>query len=77
MTIDLADRTGQDLAVPAADNLAFKAADRLSRAVGRDLPEAIQLRIEKHIPAQGGRRRLVERGGGARGPREGVGPCGR
>ena len=46
MTIDLADRTGQDLAVPAADNLAFKAADRLSRAVGRDLPEAIQLRIE-------------------------------
>ena len=54
MTIDLADRTGQDLAVPAADNLAFKAADRLSRAVGRDLPEAIQLRIEKHIPAQGG-----------------------
>ena len=54
MTVDLADRTGQDLAVPAADNLAFKAADRLSRAVGRDLPEAIQLRIEKHIPAQGG-----------------------
>lgn len=54
MTIDLADRTGQDLAVPAADNLAFKAADRLSRAVGRDLPEAIQLRIEKRIPAQGG-----------------------
>ena len=50
----MADRTGQDLAVPAADNLAFKAADRLSRAVGRDLPEAIQLRIEKHIPAQGG-----------------------
>ena len=40
--------------MPAADNLAFKAADRLSRAVGRDLPEAIQLRIEKHIPAQGG-----------------------
>ncbi len=38
----------------AADNLAFKAADRLARAVGRDLPEAIQLRIEKHIPAQGG-----------------------
>ena len=54
MTIDLADRTGQDLAVPAADNLAFKAADRLSRAVDRDLPEAIQLRIEKNIPAQGG-----------------------
>ena len=54
MTIDLADLTGQDLAVPAAYNLAFKAADRLSRAVGRDLPEAIQLRIEKHIPAQGG-----------------------
>ncbi len=52
MTIDLADRTGQDLAVPAADNLAFKAADRLSRAVGRDLPEAIQLRIEKRIPAR-------------------------
>lgn len=54
MTIDLADRTGQDLNVPAADNLAFKAADRLAWAVGRDLPEAIQLRIEKHIPAQGG-----------------------
>ena len=54
VTIDLADRTGLDLAVSAADNLAFKAADRLARAVGRDLPEAIQLRIEKHIPAQGG-----------------------
>lgn len=54
MPIDLADRTGQDLVVPAADNLAFKAADRLARAVERDLPEAIQLRIEKHIPAQGG-----------------------
>ena len=54
MTIDLSDRTGQDLAVPAGDNLAFKAADRLARAVGRDLPEAIQLRIEKHIPAQAG-----------------------
>ena len=54
MTIDLADRTGQDLNVPAADNLAFKAADRLAWAAGRDLPEAIQLRIEKHIPAQGG-----------------------
>ena len=54
MTIDLADRTGQDLNVPAVDNLAFKAVDRLARAVGRDLPEVIQLRIEKHIPAQGG-----------------------
>lgn len=54
MTIDLADRTGQDLAVPAEDNLAFKAADQLARAVGRDVAEIIQVRIEKHIPAQAG-----------------------
>ncbi len=54
VTIDLSDRTGQDLEIAAADNLAFKAADRLAREMGRDLPEAIQLRIEKHIPAQGG-----------------------
>lgn len=52
--IDLSDRTGQDLTVPAADNLAFKAADRLARAVGREVPEKVSLRIEKHIPAQGG-----------------------
>lgn len=54
MTIDLADRTGQDLAVSAEDNLAFKAADQLARAVGRDVAEIIQVRIEKHIPAQAG-----------------------
>lgn len=52
--IDLSDRTGQDLTVPTADNLAFKAADRLARTVGRDAPEKVSLRIEKHIPAQGG-----------------------
>lgn len=52
--IDLSDRTGQDLCVPALDNLAFKAADRLARAVGRVAPEKVSLRIEKHIPAQGG-----------------------
>lgn len=52
--IDLSDRTGQELQVAAADNLAFKAADRLARAVGRNAPEKVSLRIEKHIPAQGG-----------------------
>ena len=54
VSIDLADRTGQNLVVPAADNLAFKAADRLARALGRTAPEKISLRIEKYIPAQGG-----------------------
>ena len=54
VTIDLADRTGADLSVPAADNLAFKAADALARALGREEPETVQLRIEKHIPAEGG-----------------------
>lgn len=54
VSIDLADRADCPLAVPAADNLAFAAADRLARAVGRDVPEHVQLRIEKHIPAQGG-----------------------
>ena len=53
-TIDLADRTGADLSVPAADNLAFKAADALARALGREGAEIVQLRIEKHIPAEGG-----------------------
>lgn len=52
--IDLSDRTGQDLRVPASGNLAFKAADRLARAVDRTAPEKVSLRIEKHIPAQGG-----------------------
>ncbi len=54
VTIDLADRTGADLLVPAADNLAFKAADALARALGREEAETVQLRIEKHIPAEGG-----------------------
>ena len=54
VTIDLADRTGTDLSVPAADNLAFKAADALARALGREGAEIVQLRIEKHIPAEGG-----------------------
>ena len=54
VTIDLSDRTGADLAVPAAANLVFKAADRLARALGRELPECLSVRIEKHIPAQGG-----------------------
>lgn len=54
VSIDLADRTGQDLVVPAADNLAFKAADCLARVLGRTEPEKVSLRIEKHIPAQGG-----------------------
>lgn len=54
VSIDLADRVGADLRVPAAANLAFAAADRLARAVERDAPEHVQLRIEKHIPAQGG-----------------------
>lgn len=54
VTIDLADRTGAGLSVPAADNLAFKAADALARALGREGAEIVQLRIEKHIPAEGG-----------------------
>lgn len=54
VTIDLADRTGFDLTVPAASNLASKAADALARAAGRTEPESVQLRLEKHIPAQGG-----------------------
>lgn len=54
VSIDLVDRTGANLSVPVADNLAFAAADCLARAVGRDVPEHVQLRIEKHIPAQAG-----------------------
>lgn len=54
VSIDLADRTGQNLAVPACENLAFKAADRLARAVDRENAQRVSVRIEKHIPAQGG-----------------------
>lgn len=54
VSIDLSDRTGCGVAVLAADNLAFKAVDRLARTVGRDVPGHVQLRIEKHIPAQAG-----------------------
>ena len=54
VSIDVSDRTGCDLAVSAADNLAFAAADCLARAIARDVPEHVQLRIEKYIPAQGG-----------------------
>ncbi len=54
VAIDLADRTGAGMSVPAADNLAFKAADALARALGREGAEIVQLRIEKHIPAEGG-----------------------
>lgn len=54
VSIDLADRTGQNLAVPARENLAFMAADRLARAVGREDAQRVSVRIEKHIPAQGG-----------------------
>ena len=52
--IDLSDRTGQDLVVPAADNLVFKAADALARALGREEAQRVAVRIEKQIPAQGG-----------------------
>ncbi len=54
VTIDMSDRAGGLPQVPAADNLAFKAADRLARAVGFTALKAVHLRIEKHIPAQGG-----------------------
>lgn len=54
VSIDLADRTGQNLVVPAGENLVFKAADRLARAVGREDAQRVSVRIEKHIPAQGG-----------------------
>ena len=52
--IDLSDRTSQDLVVAAADNLVFKAADALARALGREEGQRVAVRIEKHIPAQGG-----------------------
>ena len=54
VSIDLADRTGAAGSIAAADNLAFIAADRLARAGGREDPAHVQLRIEKHIPAQAG-----------------------
>lgn len=54
VSIDLSDRTGQDLAVAAADNLVFKAADALARVLDRRDCERVSVRIEKHIPAQGG-----------------------
>lgn len=54
VSIDLSDRTGQGLAVAAADNLVFKAADALARALERQDCERVSVRIEKHIPAQGG-----------------------
>ncbi|MFR7493330.1 MAG: hypothetical protein ACLUVF_01140 [Adlercreutzia sp.] len=77
MTIDLADRTGQDLAVPAATTSPSKlliACPGRWAAIFRGHPAAHR----KAHPGPGRLgRRLVERGGGARGPREGVGPCGR
>lgn len=57
-TIDVADKANapypQALRVDAADNLAFRALDALSRAIGHEAPEAIAMRVEKAIPFEAG-----------------------
>ncbi|MBQ3106753.1 MAG: 4-(cytidine 5'-diphospho)-2-C-methyl-D-erythritol kinase [Eggerthellaceae bacterium] len=42
------------LDIPVCDNIVFKAIDALAREVGRTQREAVSVRIEKHIPHQGG-----------------------
>ncbi len=58
--VDMADKVSgsmqenASLSVDAKDNLAFKAADFLARAAGREGAERILIRLEKHVPAQAG-----------------------
>lgn len=62
ITIEMVDKTvglgdasaGEVAAIPAVDNLAYKAADGLARALGRDVSERVLIRIEKQIPSQAG-----------------------
>lgn len=56
--IDISDKTASPydapLEIPVEQNLVFKAIDALARATGRTECEAIEVRIEKNIPAQAG-----------------------
>ncbi len=42
------------LSVPAEENIVFKAVDALARELGRDAEDAVEIRLEKHIPHQAG-----------------------
>lgn len=61
VSVDMVDKTaglGDERSavgiVPIADNLAFKAAVALAEAAGREAPEHVRIRLEKHVPAQAG-----------------------
>ena len=61
VSVDVVDKTtklgeaqASPLDVPAAENLAFKAAAALAEAAGRKTPEHVRIRIEKQVPAQAG-----------------------
>lgn len=60
VNIDVADKTSipgietSPLSIPARDNIVFRAVDALARAVGRTQREKVFVRIEKHIPHEGG-----------------------
>lgn len=61
VSVDVVDKTtglgeaqASPLRIPAAENLAFKAAAALAKAAGREAPEHVRIRIEKQVPAQAG-----------------------
>lgn len=65
VNIDIADKTsflgapgaggeGAAFDIPVEDNLVFKAIDSLAREIGRSQDETVTVRIDKHIPMQGG-----------------------
>ncbi|MCI8468013.1 MAG: hypothetical protein HFJ75_00650 [Eggerthellaceae bacterium] len=55
VTLDVADKgAGAALDIPARDNIVFRAADLLARAVAWEVPTAIDVRLEKAIPHQAG-----------------------
>lgn len=55
VAIEIVDSVHREkLQVPAEDNLITKAFDRLAQAISYDNPEIISVRLEKHVPAQGG-----------------------
>ncbi len=60
VSVDLVDKTnslfasGDPLELRAEDNLCFKAADQLARALGRTGSQQVRIHLEKHVPAQAG-----------------------
>ena len=55
VTVDVVDKgAGGVPDIPACENIVFRAADLLARALGQDAPCAIDVRLEKAIPHQAG-----------------------